>query len=171
MHKCWIQWKTIFWSSSQRLTLFWIMPSITYSQWFILQLLPQIYEWTTYRVCSILKEIWTKFKGHAVGSEPVPHYWIELMATLECVLNYGHTRNLKVLTKGLMDLLWLFLSLINDGFPSISPIFITTPLFATKINICVMDWPIKANKSQLASMKSQLINYGPEHYNVKFISL
>jgi len=91
------------------------------------------------------------------------------MAALEHVLNYGHTGNQKVLTKGLMDLLWLSLSLINKRFPSISPIFVTTPLFAMKIDTHAVDWPTKANEPQIASTKSQLTNYGPEHYNVCMI--
>ena len=65
----------------------------------------------------------------------VPHYWIELTAALEQVLNYAHTGNPKVLTKGLMDPLWLSLSSIHDGLPSLSSIIVPTPLSKTQVDI------------------------------------
>lgn len=95
------------------------------------------------------------------------HYWIELTASLERTLNYAHTGNARVLTKGLMDPLWLSLSVIHDGLPSISKLVVPSALVVNQVDIRLVDWPTKSGEPLMASKKSHLVNYGDEHYQVR----
>ena len=135
------------------------------------QLLPHVVEWTTYGLCSLLTVIWNKFKNHNIDQEPVPHYWIEIVASLERALNYAHTGNCKVLTKGLMDPLWLSLSLVHDGLPSVSPIIVPSAMFGEQVDIRRVDWPTRGSQPMVSSKKAQIVNYGIDHYKVCVFSV
>lgn len=100
-----------------------------------MQILPQIVEWTSYEICSVLKAIWDKFHSNQTRKEPVPHYWIEAIASLERTLNYYHIGNAAVLTKGLMDPVWLSLSVIHDGLASISSLLVLSSVELVPIDI------------------------------------
>jgi hypothetical protein len=65
-----------------------------------------------------------------------------------------------------MDPLWLSLSLLHDGLPTISPILVTSGMFLSQIDIRHADWPTRRGEPLVASRKSQLINYGDDHYQV-----
>lgn len=128
--------------------------------------MPHIVEWTSYGICSLLSSLWEKFRQNKVKKEPIPHYWIELTASLERALNYYHTGNAKVLTKGLMDPLWLSLSVIHDGLASISSLVVLTPLTMEPYEIRMVDWPKKKGELRVASQRSQIFNYGQDHFEV-----
>ena len=113
--------------------------------------------------------IWDCFKAHVTRKEPVPYYSIEFTEALERTLNYAHTGNAKVLTKGLMDPLWLSLSLVHDGMPAISQILVMTPFFGSQMDLHMVEWPTKNNEPMMASTRSQLINYGSENHQVLHI--
>jgi len=49
---------------------------------------------------------------------------LETMAMLKPVLNYMHTGGVCMLTRMLMDHVWLGLSVVNDRLPCISSLFI-----------------------------------------------
>ncbi|KAF9236599.1 hypothetical protein BU15DRAFT_63863 [Melanogaster broomeanus] len=124
-------------------------------------ILPSIVEWTTFGLCSVLKKIWTQFSSNMEQWLPIPQYFIELTSALERTLNYAHTGNSKVLTKGLMDPLWLSQGLLYDGLPSLSPLVKTGTL--GDIRIEEMDWPVTSKSyPQMSSQRSILINYGQE---------
>ena len=96
------------------------------------------------------------------------HYWIELTASLERTLNYAHTGNARVLTKGLMDPLWLSLSVIHDGLPSISKLVVPSALVVNQVDIHTSGR--LANQVRGATdveQKSHLVNFGDEHYQVR----
>lgn len=131
--------------------------------------MPSIVEWTTYGICSLLTSIWEQFKKHKTTKEPIPHYWIEVTAALERTLNYCHTGNAKVITKGLMDPLWLSLSLTHDGLPSISTMLVLNPITLKPLDIRMEEWPMKKGEPRISSERSQIINYGQEFFEVNYV--
>lgn len=123
------------------------------------QILPQVVEWTTYGLCSLLRRIWNQAAKDREREGPVAHYWVELTSALERSLNYAHTGNAKVLTKGVMDPLWLSLSSVLDGMPSISPI--VTFDHKMKPIIHRSAWPTSTRGTpQMASKRSISLNFG-----------
>lgn len=136
-----------------------------------IQILPSIVEWTTFGLCSMLRRIWSTFHDSLVESIPVPHYWVELVASLERTLNYAHTGNAKVLTRGLMDPLWLSQSLVYDGFPCLSTIIGRDVLGGLQIR--ELDWPTTLAKlvPQMASKRSMTFNFSEDELKVSTIAL
>lgn len=111
--------------------------------------------------------IWKKFRAQCEQKEPVNAYWVEITASLERSLNYMHTGNAKVLTKALMDPLWLSLSLVQDGLPCISPILVMSSSFQEpSLNIRDIDWPVRSGEPAMASKRSCDVNYGVEYSQV-----
>lgn len=71
-----------------------------------------------------------------------------------------------VLTKGLMDPLWLSLSVIHDGLASISSLLVLSSIDLAPIEIRMKDWPMKNGQPRISSQRSQIYNYGNEHLEV-----
>lgn len=130
------------------------------------QIWPQVFEWTSYGLCSLQRNIWTMFRNDLDQLVPVKPYWVELVAALERTLNYMHTGNAKVLTRGLMDPLWMSLSLVNDGLPCISEVVSLSVLLKYQVDIRHTQWPTYNNEPHIASKMSHVFNYGLDHFEV-----
>jgi hypothetical protein len=135
-----------------------------------IQVFPDLYKWTTHGITQLLALIWNS--QHVVmekGLKPSP-YIIEFTAALERTLAFAFGGNAKVLSKSLMEPLWLSPSLIDVGNPCIKQIYwIDTDVLA-KRRFRLIDgaWPIdkKTKYPGQASKASQIFNYGLDHYNV-----
>ncbi|KAI6038200.1 hypothetical protein EDC04DRAFT_2896706 [Pisolithus marmoratus] len=130
-------------------------------------ILPQVVEWTTYGVCEALRHLWEKHKWHIEAKSQVPPYIVEITAALERALNFAHTGNARVLSKGLMDPLWLSLSSMLDGLPCVSPLMVIQTFNPMAISVRKSDWPIssKSGYPEIASRRSFTFNYGHDHLN------
>ncbi|KAG6369887.1 hypothetical protein JVT61DRAFT_13351 [Boletus reticuloceps] len=128
------------------------------------KMLPSVFEWTTFGLTSALRIIWDKYKNRPAEESGISPYWVELTAALERSLNYMHTGNAKVLTRGLMDPLWLSLSLVNDGLPCLSPVISLPRTSLSQLDIRFVDWPVRKGEPMVASKKSHMFNYGLDHF-------
>ena len=135
------------------------------------QILPHIVEWTTFGLCSLLRQIWSTYRElrEEPDPKPVPHHWVELIAALERALNYAHTGNTKVVTKALMNPLWLAPALIRDGLPSLSSVVCNLGCWDRSIDIHIPSWPSaeRTSRPHLASRRSFLYNYDEDQLTVR----
>ncbi|KIN99500.1 hypothetical protein M404DRAFT_10368 [Pisolithus tinctorius Marx 270] len=126
--------------------------------------LPHVVEWTTYGLCSMLRHLWKRYNRELQHGRRVPHYVVEITAALERALNFAHTGNARVLSRGVMEPLWLSMSMMLDGIPSISPIISLD--FAQGISIAFnrSDWPTctRTGYPETCSGRSITYNYGGE---------
>ncbi|KAG6371989.1 hypothetical protein JVT61DRAFT_9007 [Boletus reticuloceps] len=128
------------------------------------KMLPSVFEWTTFGLTSALHIIWDKYKNRPAEEAGISPYWVELTAALERSLNYMHTGNAKVLTRGLIDPVWLSLSLVNDGLPCLSPVISLPRTSLSQLDIRFVDWPVRKGEPMVASKKSHMFNYGLDHF-------
>lgn len=104
----------------------------------------------TFGLCSLLNLIWVQHKENMKkpAPDPILHHWVELTAALECALNYAHTGSTKILTRALMDPLWLGPSLIHNGLPTLSSIICYPGIHwgHFESHIQYSDWPVAGNQ-------------------------
>jgi hypothetical protein len=130
------------------------------------QAFPQIYQWMTFGITSLLERIWEhQLPLLNLNKKPSPQM-IEMCAMLERALAYAHTGNAKVLSSSLMRPFWLVRSLLQQGWPTMAP---TIRLIATTtipVSVSPADWPIvtRSNLPAIASKRSQVITYGLDHF-------
>ncbi|KAG1769738.1 hypothetical protein EV702DRAFT_1049616 [Suillus placidus] len=127
---------------------------------------PQIYQWTTYPITSLLERIWDYFRPLMdKGDKPTPEV-IELCSVLERALAYAHTGNAKVIATSLMRPLWLVQSLLEHGLPTFSPSVRFAPAPSIPVAISPADWPTLTNMKipAIASKRSQILTYGNDHF-------
>ncbi|KAH7917084.1 hypothetical protein BV22DRAFT_1052696, partial [Leucogyrophana mollusca] len=131
------------------------------------QLLPQVVQWTSYGICCLLEDGWKDSKTLITNKQKVPPYMVETISMLERTLNFGHTGNARVLTRGTMEPAWLSMSLLQDGLPSISPMFALGAADQPTIKVRERHWPIESATGlpRLASQRSQILTYGNDHLN------
>jgi hypothetical protein len=102
------------------------------------------------------------------GLKPSP-YIIEFTAALERTLAFAYAGNARVLSRGLMQPMWLSQSLIDVGSPCIAAMYLCEAAPSKRsIQILTHLWPCdrKSQYPQQASKASQIFNYGQEHYSV-----
>jgi len=135
----------------------------------VLQFIPKLFQCTSYPVTSILETLWTTYRPKLIhGFTPDPCV-IETIAMLERSLNYGHTGSARVLTRKIMDRAWLSMSVIHDGLPCISPMFIRPASLSTGLITVQSDkWPVdrSSHRPLTASKRTQEITWGESHYQV-----
>ncbi|KAG9309436.1 hypothetical protein JVU11DRAFT_10690 [Chiua virens] len=130
-------------------------------------IIPRIYEWTSYPIACLIDHFWTAWKGHIEDELPVPPFVIESVAMLERTLNFAHTGNAQVLCRGLMGPAFLSLGIVNDGFPCISDNFICHGSMAMGKLVVVIDgWPVdkKTRRPLTASRRVQQLTFGNTYY-------
>ena len=121
----------------------------------------------------MLKLIWVQHKENMEkpAPDPILHHWVELTAALERPLNYAHTGSTKVLTRALMDPLWLGPSLIHDGLPTLSSIVCRPGIHWGHFegHIQYSNWPVTGNPQHphMASRRSFAFNYGEDQLVVR----
>ncbi|KAG2090773.1 uncharacterized protein F5147DRAFT_780230 [Suillus discolor] len=129
---------------------------------------PQVYQWTTYPITSLLERIWDHFSPLVErGVKPAPQA-IELCSVLERALAYAHTGNTKVIATSLMRPLWLVQSLLEHGLPTFSPSVRFAAPPSIPIAISPADWPTLTSMKvpAIASKRSQILTYGNDHFEV-----
>ncbi|KAG2045993.1 hypothetical protein BDR06DRAFT_1015119 [Suillus hirtellus] len=127
---------------------------------------PQVYQWTTYPITSLLERIWDHFCPLMErGGKPAPPV-IELCSVLERALAYAHTGNTKVIATSLMRPLWLVQSLLEHGLPTFSPSVRFAAPPSIPVTISPADWPTLTNMKvpAIASKRSQILTYGNDHF-------
>ncbi|KAG8220318.1 hypothetical protein J3R82DRAFT_3522 [Butyriboletus roseoflavus] len=161
--------RVVYRSIVRPLTRMWSHPSVLeqvkdHVKIFKPNILPHIVQWTSYGLCSILGSLYERFKTNLQERIKIEPYWVELIGALERTLNFCHTGNAKVLTRGVMDPTWLSLSCVLDGLPALSNI---VPLRYTPhitVDISRNDWPLSKKTGQplMTSQRSFQLNYGLE---------
>lgn len=102
-----------------------------------------------------------------MGREPLPVY-VELTAVLERTLAFAHTGNMRMLTRSLMDRLWLSKGLVDQGFPALSDILHLAGSYGNDPVITVDKWPRhpRTGIPLVASERAQALTFGVPHFNV-----
>ncbi|KIM61774.1 hypothetical protein SCLCIDRAFT_9343 [Scleroderma citrinum Foug A] len=104
----------------------------------LFQVSPKVVQWMTFGLCSLLNLIWVQHKENMKkpAPDPILHHWVELTAALEC--------STKILTRALMDPLWLGPSLIHNGLPTLSSIICYPGIHwgHFESHIQYSDWPV-----------------------------
>ncbi|KAG1863248.1 hypothetical protein DFJ58DRAFT_912417 [Suillus subalutaceus] len=129
---------------------------------------PQIYQWTTYPITSLLERIWDHFYPLVQkGVKPAPQV-IELCSVLERALAYAHTGNTRVIATSLMRPLWLVQSLLEHGLPTFSPSVRFAAAPSIPVAISPADWPTLTSMKvpAIASKRSQILTYGNDHFEL-----
>jgi len=137
----------------------------------IKQIFPHLYNWVTYGICGLLSNIRKLLSREIAERTPVSPFLIELASSLERCFNFAHTGNSKVISKSLMDPLWLSLGITNDGHPALDPTlgeitFTTMPFTAARILAGI--WPVHPTTFEpfYASKRAQTLTYGEYHWKV-----
>lgn len=96
---------------------------------------------------------------------------VELASVLERTLNVAHTGNVRVIATTLMNPLWVGRSLIDHGTPTFDKCVYMD--LASKGGVRIVDtmWPRDQTTREpfTASKRSQIFNYGPEHWEVRYL--
>jgi hypothetical protein len=107
------------------------------------------------------------------AKQPISPYLVEFASSLERAYNFGHTGNSRVLSRNLMDQLWLSLGIANDGFPCLKTaleLLTQDPLPDDTIDILEGCWPVSSlglgQKPMTASERAQTLTYGEHHWKV-----
>ncbi len=102
------------------------------------------------------------------GQKP-SSYYLEIIAVMERALCFAHTGNVRVLSRTIMDPLWVSMGIVYDGAPCIAPILQTSgssrpPSFSIEAR----QWPIHKSESRhlMASQASIKYHFGQAQSNV-----
>lgn len=124
--------------------------------------------WTTYGPILLLKKVWNHQKAVLAAKLPVSPYHLELTSILERIVNYGHTGNAAVIATTLMNPLWVGMSLPEHGTPTFNTLFEMGETATDPAYITDTLWPRNAltKAPYTASKRSQILNYGQNHWEV-----
>ncbi|KAG2356306.1 hypothetical protein BDR07DRAFT_1380905 [Suillus spraguei] len=129
---------------------------------------PQIYQWMTFGVTSLLERIWEyQYPLLKLERKPSPQM-IEICAMLERALAFAHTGNAKVLSSSLMRPFWLIRSLLQQGWPTMASTIRIMATTTIPVSVSPADWPVvtHSNLPAIASKRSQIITYGLDHFEL-----
>jgi len=139
-----------------------------------LQIFPDLYNWVTYGICNLLSNIRDFVKQDIDANQAISPYLVEFASSLERAYNFGHTGNSRVLSRKLMDQLWLSLGITNNGFPSLHPALewlTQAQLPEDTIDILQNYWPVDTlalgERPMMASQRAQILTYGEHHWQVR----
>ncbi|KAI0323783.1 hypothetical protein GY45DRAFT_1264031, partial [Cubamyces sp. BRFM 1775] len=139
---------------------------------------PEIYSWAAYPVTSLLTATWKRYVNpffgpvphvrrqvHPNDRKPKPHY-IEFLACLERLLNFGYTGNAQVLPTRLMREIWAGRGIVDQGFPFLWPGLTWNADRCYPLAISLQRWPVHpaTERPLTASKCAQVITYGLPHY-------
>jgi hypothetical protein len=133
-----------------------------------MQVFPDIYNWVTYGICSLL-EIITTQEFNSIKKGRMSPYTLEFASALERTLAYAHTGNVKVLSSAVMKPLFLARAMVELGMPTILKGVYELPMQgATPFVVNPHAWPLTANKRgpAICSKASHVFHYGEDHYMV-----
>ena len=147
------------------------------------QCFPEIYAWATFPVTSLIEAVWkhhieqmlcTVVRANRAREElpkPKPQY-VELLAVLERLLNYGYTGAAQALPRQLMQALWPGRSLLDTGFPVLWPGLDFGTDGQCIPHVILKSWPLNpaTHRPLTASKSAQQITYGLSHYLVRLHS-
>lgn len=131
------------------------------------QVYPSMFQWVTYPITSCLYKLWKKSLKDIDDGRDIDPYRLEFVAMLERTLNFAHTGNARVLTKGMNDT-WLTRSLIADRFPALWKGFHLAGEKMDDPRILSHLWPVnkKTREPYTVSDRAQILSYGEPHFMV-----
>lgn len=96
-------------------------------------------------------------------------YIVELSSVLERALNVAHTGNVRVIATSLMNPLFVGRSLVDHGTPTLSDHIIMGQTANDPVHIPDIKFPRNHTTRQplTASKRSQIFNYGVQHWEVR----
>lgn len=133
---------------------------------------PNIYLWVTFGVVTLLERLWKEHAVTVAMGRNVSPYAVELCCALERTLAYAYTGNAKVLSKSLLDPLFLSRSLLYHGLPTINTNIIK--ILATNHHRVVINckfWPSGVNGPLTCSQGSHQMRYGTASWLVSLSNL
>ena len=124
-----------------------------------LQAFPAVYNWMTYPLTVLLKEIWDQ--GLLAEGGPSVKA-VELCSVVERALNFMHTGNTAVLLTRLMSPLWTSQGLLKDGWPCFNRELVRFGS-AQRIEWKIKQWPFdKRTRKPISAAYA-----GQKYYHVK----
>ncbi|KAF8121160.1 hypothetical protein EV363DRAFT_1302449 [Boletus edulis] len=133
------------------------------------QVIPNLMNWMTYPLTSVIDMIWKEHLPELESGKKPDPYHVEFVAILERALNYAHTGSAKVLSKAVMQPHYLALGAIHDGLPCLNPLLISFhDLLKPKpqLHIATQYWARNDSRDRrplLASKRVQELTYGKSH--------
>jgi hypothetical protein len=129
-----------------------------------------MYLWTTFGISELLRSIWKSTSIKMVEKiVPQPHL-LEFTSALERALAYAMSGNARVLSKGVMEPLWISRALLDVGMPMIRRVYNygTDITLSDPVTILTSCWPLdkRGKYPAIASKYTHIINYGQDHYLV-----
>lgn len=130
-----------------------------------------MYSWVTYGITTLLERMWREHgvrvaMGHNTGPSA-----IEVCCALERTLAYAYTGNAKVLSRALMEPLFITRSLLEHGLPTINTDivkFLSTP--ESRVIIIEKEWPTTKAGPITCSKGAHILRYGMSSWMVRNIS-
>ncbi|KAF8324678.1 uncharacterized protein EI90DRAFT_3129643 [Cantharellus anzutake] len=140
---------------------------------------PKIYQWTMHGFTHLLRQYWMHVESLIAKKEAIDPYHLEVIASLERAIAFGHSGSGKVLSTSLMDPLWLSLGLGTTGFPSLNLDIIRFEPHAANglvpLTIFSEGWPWTQRQSvagpAFASKRSWIFNYGRPNWEMYWLDL
>jgi len=134
-----------------------------------LQAFPAVYNWMTYPLTVLLKEIWNEGLS-TVGGPSVKI--VELCSVVERALSFMHTGNTAVLLTRLMSPLWTSQGLLKDGWPCFNRELVRFggPL---RIEWKIKQWPFdkQTRKPISSAYAGQKFYHAKDHAGVRIYEL
>ncbi|KAF8427113.1 hypothetical protein L210DRAFT_865517 [Boletus edulis BED1] len=130
------------------------------------EVIPNLINWTTYPITSLIELLWKQHLPDMVLGHTVNPYHIEFMSMLERSLNYAHTGSGKVVSRKLMLPYFMSLGILHDGIPCLNKRLVAfTDLMSNKLVVDTNFWPrIPHNRHPLmGSNRVQELTYGKPH--------
>lgn len=124
--------------------------------------------WTTYALTTLLEKLWASQRQALLDGRQVSPYMVELSSVLERALNVAHTGNVRVIATSLMNPLFVGRSLIDHGTPTFHECVLMGQTAYDPVHIQDVQFPRQQALRQplTASKRSQILNYGVEHWEV-----
>lgn len=137
----------------------------------ITQVFPNLYLWVTYGVTILLERLWKEHAIKVAVGQNVSPYAVELCCALERALAYAYTGNAKVLSRGLLDPLFISRSLLEFGLPTINTNLVKILGNShDRVVIKTREWPTSTSGPLTCSQGSHLMRYGPDSWLVSIFT-
>jgi hypothetical protein len=136
---------------------------------------PKMYMWSLHGVVTLLDHIWQHSKDLllAYSDNKPEHTIVEFASVLERVIAYGTTGNAKVLSKQVMQYIYVYDSLLKYGYPAImKTLWFWSGNRETPLVVHKASWPCVRGKHEPASSskRAQILTFGWPQYRVRFVS-
>ncbi|KAF8666943.1 hypothetical protein AX14_006410 [Amanita brunnescens Koide BX004] len=159
------------------LGMFWSHPSMMcplqdHSILFKPQIYPQIYNWTTFPLVTLIEKIYNQCSTSMIASRhPCPGL-VELCSVAERALNYMHTGNAAVIATSVMNPLWVGNAIVRDGLPCFNTNIVALN-HVSPVAIIQEKWPFDTfrHHPKSSSKAAQIFTFGIGHFNVSTLVL